>query len=214
MKLFRFLLIAFSLLPISVQPSFPDSGLVPEIIAGSLEAEAGLSPITHTPSGWYTSEVTIHIIAPADVLANGQPLQDGKLTISEEGRHAVELQPGPLGRDNLVTQFVNIDKTAPRVTWLTEPNSAVSGDMALSADISDAISGICSLEDSLDNGRTWETQFVAVPGAPDAQIIHATTWSLHRDFAEFPKGVQLILLRAHDCAGNTSPGEILVFRVE
>jgi hypothetical protein len=214
MKLFRFLLLALSLLPISVQPSFAESGLVPEIVAGPLEAEVGLSPITHTPSGWYTSDVTIQILAPADVLANGKLLQDGKLTITEEGRHAVELQPGPHGRDNQVTQFVNIDKTAPRVTWLTEPNSAVSGYMALSAEISDATSGICSIEDSLDNGRTWGTQFVSVPGAPDEQIIHETTWSLHRNFAEFPKGVQLILLRAHDCAGNTSPGEILVFRVE
>ena len=214
MKLFRFLLLALSLLPISVGPFDPGREAIPEIFAGPLEAQVGLSPLTNTPSGWYTSDVTVHILAPADALANGKPVQAGKLTISEEGRHEIELQPGPFGQANTVTQIVDIDKTAPRVTWLTEPNSAVSGYSALSAEISDATSGICSIENSLDHGRTWETQFLTLPGSRDAQVIHETTWSLHRNFADFEKGVFLVLLRAHDCAGNVSPGEILVVRVE
>ena len=214
MKLFRFLLLALSLLPISVGPFNPGREVIPEIFFGPIQAQVGLSPLTGTPSGWYTSDVTIHILAPADALANGKPVQDGKLTISDEGRHDITFQPGPLGQTNTVTQFVDIDKTAPRVTWQTEPNSAVSGYADLSAEISDETSGICTVEDSLDLGRTWETQFLTVPGSRDTQVIHETGWSLHRNFTDSEKGVFLILLRAHDCAGNVSPGEILVVRVE
>jgi hypothetical protein len=214
MKLFRFLLLMLSILPVSIGPFDPDREALPEIIVGPLQAQVGLSPLTNTPSGWYTSDVTMQILAPADVLANGKPIKDGKLIISDEGRHEIELQPGPFGQADLVTQIVDIDKTAPRVTWLTEPNSAVFGYSALSAEISDATSGICSVENSLDHGHTWETQFLTLPGSRETQVIHETTLSLHRNFADFEKGVLLIQLRAHDCAGNVSPGEILVVRVE
>jgi hypothetical protein len=214
MKLFRSFILVLSLLSISNGPIDPVSKDTPEIITGPVLAQVGLSPITHAPSGWYTSDVTIEVVSPADALVNGEPLKDGKLTITKEGRHEIELQPGALGSANLVTQFVNIDKTAPHVSWLTEPNSAVSGYADLSAEITDATSGICSIEDSLDNGRTWETQFISLAPSGENPIVHETTWLLHRDFSEFPKGVQLIQLRAHDCAGNVSPGEILVFRVE
>ncbi len=214
MNFFRFLLLALALLRVAVGPFSPGRETVPEIIAAPLEAEVGLSPLTGTPSGWYTSDVTLQILAPANVLANGQPLRDGKLTIREEGRHAVEFQPGPSGRDNRVTQFVDIDKTAPRVTWLTKPNSAFAGYGELSAEINDATSGLCSLDYSLDYGRSWETQVLVLPGTRNFQPIQTTTWSLHRDFREFSKGLQLIQLRAHDCAGNSSPDEILFFRVE
>ena len=214
MKLFRTLLLLLSCLPLSIKPFNPSRDMPEEIFAGPLVAQVGLNPVTGTPSGWYTSDVTLNILTPADVLADGKPLPDGQLTISDEGRHEIELQPGPLGQAYIVTQIVDIDKTAPRVTWITEPNSAISGDEALSAEISDATSGICSIEDSLDNGSTWETQFVAVPGSPEMQVIHETNWSLHKDFAGFKKDTLLVLLRAHDCAGNVSPGEILVVRVE
>jgi len=214
MKLFRFLLFVLSFLPISVGPLNVPRDAVPEIFAGPLQAEAGVSPLTGTPSGWYISDVTIHILAPANALANGKPLQNGQLTISDEGRHAVELQPGPLGQANIVTQIVDIDKTAPRVAWITAPNSAVSGYAALSAEITDTISGICSIESSFDNGLTWETQFMSLPGSRDLPVIYETIWSAHLDFDDFEKGVQVVILRAHDCAGNVSPGEILVVRVE
>jgi hypothetical protein len=187
---------------------------IPEIMVGPVIAQVGLNPITHVPSGWYTSDVTIQVDSPKDALANGEPIKDGKLTITDEGRHEIELQPGPLGEANRVTQFVNIDKAVPQVTWLTEPNFAVSGYADLSAEITDAVSGICSIEDSLDNGQSWETQFISLSPSGENPVVLETTWSLHRDFSEFSEGVQLIQLRAHDCAGNVSPGEILVLRVE
>ena len=214
MKFIRFLLIAISLLSISATPASPPQASVPEITAGLTEAVAGVSPLTGLPSGWYTSDVTLHIIAPADVLANGKPMPGGRLTISDEGQHQVELQPGPAGQANTVTQIVDIDKTAPRVTWITGQNSVVSGSTVIRAEITDATSGICRLESSLDHGRSWELQYLAWPTASEMPGVDEISWSMERDFTDFPRGAQILLLRAHDCAGNVSPGEILVVRVE
>lgn len=174
--------------------------VAPQLVAGPLQARAGLSPVTGLPSGWYISEVTLHILAPADALADGKPIRDGKLTISGEGRHLIELQPGPFGGANRVTQSVDIDRTAPRVAWLTEPDALAAAESGIRAEISDATSGICRIEHSFDSGRTWQGQIVPA--------LRETTWSLHRDFS----GRQLALLRAYDCAGNVSQGEMRVFR--
>lgn len=184
-------------------------GASPEIFLGPLQAEAGVSPITGQPSGWYTTDVTIQVLAPEDVLANGRPLADGLLTITEEGRHQVELQPGPTGADNKVTQFVDIDKSAPQVTWLSKPNSVVSEKDTLSAKITDAVSGVCSIESSLDNGLNWEKQIIPLNIETRNEVIV----SIRRDFSKIQTGARVALLLARDCAGNSSPAEILVIRV-
>ena len=194
-------------LTIFLSPLTP--GASPEIFLGPLQAEAGISPITGQASGWYKSDVTIQVIAPADVLANGQPLPGGFLTITEEGRHQVELQPGPTGVDNLVTQFVDIDKTAPQVIWLSEPNSIVSENDSLSAKITDPVSGVCSVESSLDNGRSWEKQIIPFNIETRNEVIV----SIRKDFSKFQAGARVALLLARDCAGNSSPAEVLVIRV-
>ncbi len=116
---FSFLLAVLSLF-------FHSITAVPEIMAGPLVAEVGISPLTGEPSGWYTSDVIIQVLAPDDVLANGQPMPGGRLTISAEGQQQIELQPGQDGIDNVVTQFVNIDKTAPQVSWITPPNALIN----------------------------------------------------------------------------------------
>ena len=79
MNFIRFVLIAISLFSVSARPA-PDS-VFPEITAGLTEAVVGLNPQTGSPSGWYISDVTLHILAPADVLANGKPLPGGQLTL-------------------------------------------------------------------------------------------------------------------------------------
>lgn len=214
MNLFRFLFLALFILPLSPGPIKPAETVAPEIFAGLVDAQVGLCPLTGAPSGWYTSDVTIHILAPIDALADGKPIPGGKLTITSEGHHEIKLQPNPLSQANLVTQIVDIDKTPPRVTWLTGPNVAIVAGSTLNAEISDATSGICSIEASLDFGQTWERQFAAAPGFPEAQVLHETNWSLRWDSARMAGEMQLIQLRAHDCAGNVSPGEILVVRVQ
>jgi hypothetical protein len=214
MKFSHFLFLITALLSISATPvgAAPISG--PEMTLGRVEATVGLNPQTATPSGWYTSEVALQVLAPADALANGQPVVNGQVTLTEEGQHLVEFQPGPFGAANRVTQFVNIDRTPPRVTWLTEPNPELSGYGTLSAEITDATSGLCSLEWSFNYGDEWESQRLAAPLAGEKSAIQATTWSLSRDFADFPSGAQVLLLRAWDCAGNVSPGELLVVQVK
>lgn len=194
----------------AVEPA-PASGLpagpTEEIYLGLGEGMPG-------ENGWVVSDYTIHVISPADALVNGQPLKDGRFTISADGRHSVELQPGPSGRENTVTQFINIDKTAPTVKWTTRQNTVFSGWDALTAELSDQTSGLCSVESSFDHGQNWEVNNLAPMTPNGVTIYHETTWSIHENFRGFPPGAQVVLLRARDCAGNTSPGEILVFRVE
>jgi hypothetical protein len=214
MKLSRLLLFLLFIIPLPVERTAPGRELLPEVFLGPLEAQVGISPLTGHPSGWYTSDVTIHVIAPANVLANGQPVQDGRLTISDEGRHRITLQPGPLGEENAVTQIVNIDRTAPLVSWITEQNAILSGVDAISAVITDATSGICTIESSYDNGRSWEIQLYDPLAGGDVQVAHEITWSAHGAFADFPSGTRLVLLRSRDCAGNTSPAVVLVIRIE
>jgi len=189
----------------------PAAGITP---MPTEEIYLGLGEATPGENGWVVSDYTIHVISPADALVNGKPLQDGRFTITTDGRHSIELQPGPNGQGNTVTQFINIDKTAPTVKWTTEQNLAVSGWADLSAEISDETSGLCSVDSSFDHGLHWDTQNLAALTPDGVTIQHETTWSLHRNFHGFPLGAQVVLLRAHDCAGNVSPGEILVIRVQ
>jgi hypothetical protein len=177
------------------------------------EIYLGLGAGTPGENGWIVSDYTLRVIRPAGALVNGQPLKDGRFTITEDGKHSIELQPGPDGKDNTVTQFIDIDKTPPTVKWTTEQNSAMSGWDALTAELSDETAGLCSVESSFDHGLNWETSNLAPMTSNGVTILHQTTWSIHRDFRNFPPGVQVVLLRARDCAGNVSPGEILVFRV-
>src|SRR5687768_986852 len=94
---------------------FPPSSGMP---AGPAEEiHLGLGEGMPGENGWVVSDYTIHVISPVDALINGQPLKDGRFTITSDGRHSVELQPGPNGQNNTIAQFINIDKTAPTVEW-------------------------------------------------------------------------------------------------
>lgn len=215
MNFFHFLLATASLLLVSMTPA-PMTPMAPatEIQFGLMEASAGLNPQTGKPSGWYTSDVRLLVIAPEDVLANGKPLAGGRLVVSEEGRHPIEFQSGPFGQANAVTQFVNIDKTPPRVTWRTAQQTTFSALEALEAEIADPISGICVIEVSFDQGKTWEKQFFPSPLPGETGPIQETLWSDHLDFKDFSQGIHQALLRASDCAGNLSPEQSLSFQVK
>ena len=214
MKFSYFLLTVLSILSLWAKPFKPGPELFNEIIAGPLDAEVGISPLTGAPSGWYTSDVTIHVLAPSNVLANGKSMPGGLLTISDEGQHQIELQPGPAGRDNMVTQFIDIDKTPPTVNWISPINTVVAATSSeLSAEISDRGSGICLVELSIDHGRTWIEGWNAAGFALD-ETIKETTWTYHIGFPEFSEGAHIVILRAQDCAGLVSPGEILVVQVK
>jgi hypothetical protein len=216
MKSIHFLLLALvlALLSISLIPAEVEVGLDPELHLGLLDARAGISPETGKPSGWYTSDVTLRVISPADVLVNGKPLKNGQITLTEEGQHKIVFQLGPTGQTSLGAQFVSIDKTPPRVTWRTVPQGQGSMSLILDAEVQESVSGICAIEASFDHGESWDRQSFPAPAPGKAGDLHETNWSMQLDLFEFSQGAYVVLLRAHDCAGNVSPGEILVFRVE
>ena len=188
MNFFHYILAIASLLVVSMTPApITPAADTAEIHFGLMEAVVGLNPQTSRPSGWYTSNVSIPVIAPLDVLVNGKPLVGGRLVVSDEGQHQIKFQPGFLGQANAVTQFVSIDKTPPLVAWLTAQQTTFSMPDALEAEITDPISGICVLEVSFDQSRIWEDQFFPAPLPGETGLIQETAWAKHLDFREFPQ---------------------------
>jgi hypothetical protein len=214
LNFFHFVLVIIPLLFISATPDRLVQASRPEIHFGLMDAAVGVNSQTGSPSGWYTSDVSIPIIAPANILANGKPLASSWLSISEEGQHQVEFQSWLAGQASAVTQFVKIDKTPPRVSRLTESNAPISAYSALGAEISNETSGICRIETSCDDSRIWKGQDFPAPLLGEPGSIHQTTWSRQLDSQELPRQAQLVLYHAPDCAGNASPAPILVFRID
>jgi hypothetical protein len=159
-------------------------------------------------SGWYTSNVTLHTAAfiEPNIMA---PVAN--ILVEREGSNEVSI---PDGLGGTATQIVNIDKTPPSVNWNTPFNTeATASSSELSADIKDQASGICLVELSIDNGQNWIEGWNSAGFALN-EPVKETTWTYHPGFPEFDKGAHSVILRAHDCAGNISPGEILVVRVK
>jgi hypothetical protein len=199
MKLLKIFLVAMLTL-FSISASAPVDA--PIVDAGLTLADAGLN-------GWYVSDVNIYAVSP--VVANGQYLQTGsKLTISAEGEQEIEFAT-PDGQ-NTAIQIVRIDKTPPTVTWISPINTKVTASYSdLQAEISDAGSGVCRVELSVDHGSSWIEGWNAGGFALD-EMVRETTWTYHPGFPEFSEGSQVVILRAIDCAGNISAGEILVVK--
>jgi hypothetical protein len=98
------------------------------------------------------------------------------------------------------------------LTWQTPFNAEVSVDYPnLVADLADP-TGICLVEVSFDNGRTWEENWNAVNFPPlDKETPYTeTTWTFGGPLRS--AGAQVFIARAVDCAGNVGRGEILIVR--
>jgi hypothetical protein len=201
MKLLKIFLVAMLTL-FSISAAQPPVGDVSVVDAGLTLAQAGLN-------GWYVSDVNIYAVSP--VVANGKYLRPGsKLTISNEGEQEIEFVT-PDGQITAI-QFVRIDKTPPTVTWVSPINTEVTASYSdLQAEISDAVSGVCRVEMSTDHGSSWVEGWNAASFALD-EMVRETTWTYHPGFPEFAEGSQVVILRAIDCAGNISAGEILVVK--
>ena len=204
MKLVRIFLTFIALLSISASSPAPESVEDQGVNAGFTVATTGLN-------GWYTSNLTVYAVSP--VLANGKLLHPGEsITISDEGEQSIEFT-SPDGASR-ATQLSRIDKTLPTVTWNSVHNTEVTATASgLSAEIADAGSGVCLVQLSTDNGRSWIEGWSAV-GFALTEPIKETTWTYHDGFPEFVSGSHVVILRAQDCAGNFSVGEILVVRVK
>jgi len=211
MKPLHVLLLVLYFLGFAIQPldSAPDTFGKPPEIDPVMDAGFGVARVG--ANGWYTSDWTVYAVSP--VLANGRLLQPGKsLTVSDEGEHIIKYA-SPDGQST-AEQIIRIDKTPPQVTWITPLNFEVTAKSSgLSADISDSGSGICLVELSSDNGRSWIEGWNAA-GFALSEPIHETTWAYHDGFPNLDEGGHVMIARARDCAGNLSPGEILVVQVK
>ena len=204
MKLVRMFLTIIALLSISASSPAPESIAEQGVDAGFTVATTGLN-------GWYTSNLTVYAVT--QVVANGKLLHPGEsITVSDEGDQRIEFA-SPDG-ESTATQLMRIDKTLPTVTWNSIHNTEVTATSSgLSAEIADAGSGVCLVQFSTDNGRSWIEGWSAA-GFNLAEPIKETTWTDHNGFPEFSSGSHVVILRAQDCAGNFSVGEILVVRVK
>lgn len=147
---------------------------------------------------------------PPGITADGisQPLPPGAILTTDSNNHLQIIFPAPQGR-----YTAESDQTPPGVTWITPFNTEVATNFQnLEADIADAESGICIVEVSLDYGRSW-TEAWNANSFPWREPLTQTSWSYSDDFSAFSDGAHVVLLRARDCVGNVSPGEILVVRV-
>ena len=98
------------------------------------------------------------------------------------------------------------------MTWVSQINTEVTASYSdLQAEISDAGSGVYRVELSVDHGSSWVEGWNAASFALD-EMVRETTWTYHIGFPEFSEGSQVVILRAIDCAGNISAGEILVVK--
>jgi hypothetical protein len=211
MKLVRMFLMIIALLSISASSPAPAP-----VQAAEPGVDAGFSVATTGLNGWYISDWTVYAVSP--VLANGKLLQPGEsLTISAEGEQSIEfVSPdySAVHGQSTATQLARIDKTPPTVTWISSLNTVVTATSSdVSANIADRGSGICLIELSIDHGRSWIEGWNAAGFALGEPVL-ATTWTYHFGFPDLDKGAHVVILRAHDCAGNISPGELLVVRVK
>lgn len=151
---------------------------------GSASASGPAFTVTTTPdasaAGWYNGDVTLGINLPdpdndtayIDVDSGVLTTYTGPVTISGEGMHLIKMLA--VDADGIPSQIkelqVRIDTTAPTV----KVDGSGSGKLSLSA--SDELSGVATLQYSLDGAGTWlaYTGTVSVPGAPVSVQYRAT----------------------------------------
>jgi hypothetical protein len=195
MKFFRLILIAaMTLISTSATPGRDE-------LSTSITNDASMPP---GPNPATVANFPVDANLPA-----GETLPPDVILTTDANNHLHITFPRPQGRYS-----VESDTTPPTVTWITRFNTEVDTKFQnLEADIADAESGLCVVEISLNNGQNW-TEAWNANSFPWREPLTQTTWSYSDDFSAFSDGAHVVLLRARDCVGNVSPGEILVVRVK
>ncbi|WP_284292615.1 glycoside hydrolase family 3 C-terminal domain-containing protein [Luteimicrobium album] len=156
-----------------------------DVSKGNVTNETGPAPaftVVTTPavpaSGWYTGPVSVSVSASdGDIVTvavdggESQVYTGIPVTVSGDGEHQVLVAVTKDGsKPGLKALTLKTDSTAPTVSV----TSAASGGLTLKA--TDALSGVKSVQYSLDKGKTWKTytSAVAIPGAPKAVSYRAT----------------------------------------
>ncbi|MEN0069411.1 MAG: glycoside hydrolase family 3 N-terminal domain-containing protein, partial [Propionicimonas sp.] len=151
---------------------------------GSVSASGPAFTVKTSPaapaSGWFTGDVTVSVdlpnpdsdVAYIDVETGELRTYTGPVKVSGEGLHLVKVLA--VDEDGVPSQIkelqVRIDATAP----VAKVDSAESRVLKLSA--SDALSGVASIEYSVNGGLTWQryTAPATIPTAPVSVQYRAT----------------------------------------
>jgi len=170
----------------------------------SLLSVPGTAP--EVKNGWHISDRSNYAIS--------QLRENSRLPRTGHGLpDSGQIQPNnPYLRVDTTNRHIQpgIDITPPLVIWNSPLNTEVTDSISgISAEITDRDSGVCLVQISSDNGRSWENGWDAQDFILN-EVVKETTWTYHPGFPEFTRGAHIVILRAQDCDGNTSPGEILV----
>ena len=157
-------------------------------------------------SGWLTSgaEIAANASDPAggsglalvEYRVDGGTWQVGSTaSVLTDGSHTVEFRATDVtGNQAASSRAFKIDQTSPVSAFSNPPESStttVDGLAAFSGSSSDVLSGLATVEYSLDAGATWRDL--------DAS---GGKWSFSWDTTTLPNGLYTILVRAVDYAGN------------
>jgi hypothetical protein len=163
----------------------------PPVTSASLSGTVGTN-------GWYVSPVVVSLSATDNQSGVYLTYLDGTQytgprTYSAEGGTTIAYQSndnaGNLEGLNSLSFF--IDTVKPTSTIVVPPNQSwYHTPVTVAGTASDATSGIARVEYSTDNGLTWTS---ATGGA---------VWAFQWDPAAWPTGLNQILIRAVDMAGN------------
>lgn len=159
----------------------------------------GLLPAMPNAAGWYNTDVTVHFNC-LDFLS-GVGLCSDPVTLATDGANqsaSGSVTDLAFNTDSVTVGPINIDKTAPTLSSVTLANNplAVNQTTTLSAQVSDATSGIARAEyfvDAADPGLGNATTMAIAGGTVTATVGSYTTAGLHT-----------FSVRTQDVAGNWS----------
>ncbi|MBI3340778.1 MAG: Ig-like domain repeat protein [Chloroflexi bacterium] len=178
-----------------------------------LTPPAAVLALSGTPgnNGWYVSTVAASVtasdagsgIAGFQYRVDGGAWQGGDTVTLDNGIHAIDFQASDqAGNVQLASETVRVDTAPPQIDFSSAlSGAALSGDVALSGQAIDEVSGLISADVSTDNGLAWQQA-----------VFKGSGWRSTWPTGSLPNGAYTVLLRASDNAGNrgsTSTGLIV-----
>lgn len=194
--------------------------------AGNLSSRSYTVKIDQTPpilevsrtgdvgeNGWYRSEVEYQITATDATsipqygeyrIDNGVWQTGMTFTVSGDGTHTVDYRAfDNAGNVTAKNETLLIDTTLPEVSF-SAPSADTVVDKTVQvsgAALDTGTSGLEAVEVSVDGGASW-------------QPVSVGAWTYAWNVSDLPNGDSMILVRAHDFAGNVSTAARLSLKVD